>query len=366
MKIAVLSGAIKNAGDFLIKERCKKILEFVYKDCEVIEFAINYSLERDLDEINSQDLLIVPGGPVSRNEYPKCIPLVPDLTKITTPMIGIGLGWYGKLDNLKEIYSYHFVDKTIDYLHKLQNGNAISCRDWHTVRVMRNNGMGKAIMTGCPAWYDLDYVDLIGFKNNLSIPYKKICISDPAREENKKFILPLIEYLQKKYPDCKLHYVFHRGIEKDSLTNKKVGNSNKALKQQLEKQSINVHDISYSVDGMSIYNDCDLHIGFRVHAHIYNLSHRTPTILIEEDGRGSGVNQALGLEGISAHENAGSSCPLRVFSNETRTQYLIQSLEDVLLNIEELNYKQFEFAFEKMRYYFDSMVEYVKKIQELL
>lgn len=39
-----------------------------------------------------------------------------------------------------------------------------------------------------------------------------------------------------------------------------------------EKIGVKMIDISKSVDGLRIYDDCDLHIGFRVHAHIYNLS----------------------------------------------------------------------------------------------
>lgn len=54
-------------------------------------------------------------------------------------------------------------------------------------------------------------------------------------------------------------------------------------------------DISGSADGFLIYDNCDLHVGFRVHAHIYNLSKRNKTLLLNEDFRGFAVNETLGF-----------------------------------------------------------------------
>ena len=39
-------------------------------------------------------------------------------------------------------------------------------------------------------------------------------------------------------------------------------------------------------DGLDIYNDADLHVGFRVHAHVSALSRRIYSYLLEQDGRG--------------------------------------------------------------------------------
>lgn len=57
------------------------------------------------------------------------------------------------------------------------------------------------------------------------------------------------------------------------------------------------------MDGFKEYDSCDLHIRFRVHAHIYNLSHGNTTLLINEDARGSGVNDALGIANINIGRN---------------------------------------------------------------
>jgi len=47
-----------------------------------------------------------------------------------------------------------------------------------------------------------------------------------------------------------------------------------------------------------VYEDFDLHIGYRVHAHLYFLSRRIPSILLSEDVRGSGQAKSLGMEEI--------------------------------------------------------------------
>lgn len=82
-----------------------------------------------------------------------------------------------------------------------------------------------------------------------------------------------------------------------------VGNVNVKLRRELEDMRIEIHNIAYGCEGFRNYDECDLHIGYRVHAHIYNLSRRKRSILIEEDVRGAGVNHALGLWHLRAYEN---------------------------------------------------------------
>ena len=63
MKIAVLHGAIINAGDFLIKNRAISLLKYFYPDSEIVEYYRNQSLEEKLPEINACDILVFAGGP---------------------------------------------------------------------------------------------------------------------------------------------------------------------------------------------------------------------------------------------------------------------------------------------------------------
>jgi polysaccharide pyruvyl transferase WcaK-like protein len=47
-------------------------------------------------------------------------------------------------------------------------------------------------------------------------------------------------------------------------------------------------DASRDLDALELYGQVDLHVGYRVHAHLCALSRRRPSLLIAEDGRGRG------------------------------------------------------------------------------
>ena len=52
-----------------------------------------------------------------------------------------------------------------------------------------------------------------------------------------------------------------------------------------------------------LYLNCDLHIGYRVHAHLFCLSQRIPSILVSEDYRGVGQNLSLGMPDLRIDQN---------------------------------------------------------------
>jgi hypothetical protein len=45
---------------------------------------------------------------------------------------------------------------------------------------------------------------------------------------------------------------------------------------------------------IELYDEADLHVGFRVHAHLYMNSISKPSVLLNEDGRGKAVGLVLG------------------------------------------------------------------------
>ena len=302
MKFSILSGAYVNAGDFLIVDRTIKLLKNIYPECTIKIYERRKKLDNYIAEINKTDALVFAGGPAYMpSVYPDEIPLIDDLDKITTKIITIGLGWYGK--NTTDEFmntAYVFTTETKKLFDRIsKDSNNLSCRDWYSVKALQINAFENALMTGCPAWYNLDYVNKLTLRENINIPFKKICISDPANSKNINQSLALVKYLKEKYKDVKLYFVFHRIDKNDNKYN--------GLQKQLKEMDINIVDITGSSEGFKIYDDCDLHIGYRVHAHIYNLSNRNLSILIEEDGRGAGVNEALGLQGIKAYMPTNSS-----------------------------------------------------------
>ena len=231
--------------------------------------------------------------------------------------------------------------------------------------MLKGKGL-NASMHGCPAWYDLEYIDKIKLKQIGDI--SKICISDPADVKNSRVAVSVIEYLRRKYPNAEIKYILHRGAWKKS-DGAYGERRRKGIESVLKSEGIEWIDISGGYKGFEVYDLCDLHVGFRVHAHIYNLSHRNRSILIEEDGRGAGVNQALGLGSIHAYDNRRcykdgvvGKVINRIFPMVNR--YVVEELENQINHIEYTDGLEYEQAFLRMKFYYSRMKNHILKIEK--
>lgn len=371
MKIALLSGAVKNSGDYLITDRCKKLIQYVYPDADICTIAGNYSLCKQLDKINKMDAIVIAGGPsYTKKLYPGDIPLVEDLNQIKPKFFIIGSGWYGSLTDDKELWNYQFKRTSCDLLKRIEHDSKVlGCRDFYAVKVLQVNGFDSGLMTGCPAWYDIKKIET---RLKFSDGIKKIMISDPA--DMRAFggqSLQLIKLLKNKFSCATIEYVFHRGTARDHFTNKFAAQSINKIIAQLKIMGIPYHDISYGCDGFSLYDDCDLHVGYRVHAHIYNLSQRNRSILIEEDSRGAGVNEVLGLWGIKGYKRKLSSNAVSVLKAVNKVvpmtipnPYAVRDVESYIDYIQRSRGDIFNRAFGSMEHYFTKMIGHISMIEK--
>ena len=372
LKFAMMSGALKNAGDFLIVKRCRELMEYVYKDAELAYFDRYASMEPYLEEINQMDAMVFCGGPAYLPRlYPDVFPLVKDLDRICIPMFALGLGWFGRDVSGHEVYHYKFTDVAKQFLKRIESDTkALGCRDWHSVNVLRNNGIYSGKMTGCPAWYHLEFVERLSFSHANPYHVKKICISDPASEGALEKLLDIVAYVRQVFSGAELKVVFHRGIKEDAYTSAKRAELTRKAVSECAALSAECVDISYGEEGLSIYDDCDLHLGFRVHAHIYNLSRRNISILIEEDARGAGVNEALGLGRIASYDYGVKAAydGGRVVSSlgTVPNQYLLQQVDDYLNNLYQADFMQIKNAYRMMRKYFEVMEAHVRDLSKFL
>lgn len=355
MKIALMSGAYVNAGDFLIESRVKLLLERFLEGADVHILKRNIKYDNKIDELNSYDLIVFGGGPGYRkNIYPQSIPFISDLQTLHTPVVLLGWGWKGKAATGKYLYNLTFSEQTKTFLKFIESGGMpFGCRDWYTAHFLKNQGFNHTVMTGCPAWYDLCHIEHLKvnkiWKSEVASPF--ICISDPAYASNLPIMKPLIIYLREKYPDANIKMVLHRGLDKKDM-----------LLQHdfLEKYNITYTDISGSVKGFDIYNECDLHIGFRVHAHIYNLSRGNISVLLNEDVRGAGVNDALGIQNIYL-KPYGRILHRKIARGEI--DMLMKTIEDYLQYISDTECLQYKNACENMRFYYLTMQKFIKDLK---
>jgi hypothetical protein len=105
--------------------------------------------------------------------------------------------------------------------------------------------------------------------------------------------------LHDRFPAASLEIAFHHSLSPAFLQS--YPSASQHLQRHLEfarwleGQHLAYRDISGSADNLrQFYDGCDLHFGYRVHAHIYLCSLGRPSILIAEDGRGKALKEVLG------------------------------------------------------------------------
>lgn len=363
MNIVLLEGAYKNAGDFLIAKRCEELIKYCYPDCHITSYKRNIPLDSKLSEVNEADCIFLGGGPAyGMNMYPDLIRLVENIDNIVPPIIALGLGWWGKTYSSKELEYFKFGDKSKELLSRMSERYFLSCRDWESYHILKNANL-RAKMTGCVAWYHLDYINKIHLNSSCS-KSDRICISDPAAIKNYGLALELVDFLKKEYPSKRIQFIFHRGMgEEDQYTSQSVAKQQSELLEALKSKGVECLNIAFSHEGFTIYDGCFMHIGFRVHAHIYNLSIRQKSILIEEDSRGAGVNHSLGLAGIKAYNYVVPKKINHVYNIYMRkynhNRYAIEELKYLLRELEMDDDLVYSMAFQRMKIYFDEMMDYI-------
>ena len=159
----------------------------------------------------------------------------------------------------------------------------------------------KFSMNGCPAWYDLNYIQDINRKFVYPKKIQNIVISTPAEIRNFYQIKSILREVRILFPQSNIHLSLHKGFEDEVPSfNTKFYSSLLDYAKKYNIDYINLGDKNPQTEQLSIYDNCDFHIGYRVHAHIYCLSHFKASFLIAEDSRGIGVLDALGGRGFQS------------------------------------------------------------------
>jgi len=112
----------------------------------------------------------------------------------------------------------------------------------------------------------------------------------------KETILKLKEYFRKSK---KFEVIFHHSTEASFLethnATKRHLSGHLAFINWLKDNDISYKDIAGSAENLIVhYSDCDIHIGYRVHAHIFMTSVSKLSVLITEDGRGKALKDVFG------------------------------------------------------------------------
>jgi hypothetical protein len=299
----ILTGSKNNAGDYLIKYRAKKLLAELRPNREIIDFdGWKPFTKEKLAEVNRSKALILLGGPALQNNMrEKIYPMTKDLQDIEVPIVMLGVGYKGVQGTWEETHDYRLDDESLRLIRRINNSGVMSSvRDYHTLNALRHYGLNNFIMTGCPALYSLDHlfeaaapsvvIKKIGFSMGVSY-----CRSKSMARQMKNVILKL-----SAIEGCSLEVLFHHKIELSQ-------SRQRAFTSWLKENKINYKDISGSEGGLiQSYEECDLHVGYRVHAHIFCSSISKPSVLLSEDGRGVALKDVIGGLSFKAYTHCSS------------------------------------------------------------
>lgn len=294
----VLSGAKINAGDFLIRRR---VLDLISSSKPGAQARV-HDRWRPLDEGAAEwaDAVLLCGGPALQPHlYPGIYPLLPSLDRLEAPIIGIGLGWKGTPGDRWSERTYHFTKSSQRLLRRMEDdGWAISCRDSATERVLNACGFDRTIMTGDPAWFDLERIGaLFEAPDRLDV----VLFSMPASPLFFDQSVELLRALRERGNFRCILGAFNHGWRAGEHVGAERAAEFGKLRDAVTDLGVETLDLSGGLKPMlDAASRCDIHIGYRLHTHLLFLSRRRPSILLEEDGRGRAAGEALGLPGIPA------------------------------------------------------------------
>ncbi len=302
-RILVLSRPVINAGDYLFANKSLENLRWICEDSDIE--CSHTKLQYESSYLNSFDRIIVAGGPFYDNRFlnKEDVPLFGVMDKIKPPISILSAGWYGEDADDRKVNDYRFNDEAREILAGIvEKGGILSTRDDVSYIVLRNNGFENVRMVGCTSWYDRENMELMSPRYTGKI--HRIAVSDQGVTKDKavwewKFdaLRRLLSFLKERFHGCELFFTFNGGVK-----TKYSFEYNQKVLSLLEADGISYYDISGSDRGFGLYDSVDLHVGFRVHSHIYCLSKRIPSILVSEDARGSGLNRTIGMWDVPDYE----------------------------------------------------------------
>lgn len=297
--VTLISGALKNVGDFLIFNKAKELITHFLKPSNTLIHKRTDDFRDQISKINETDAIFICGGPGYRKLfYPKVYPFLEYYEEITAPVIPYGLGWQGLPRYLPT--RFKFSPMSEEFIRKIHRKIPVSTtRDEITKEVLNQIGVTNVINTGCPTLFEFDKMaNKQTFHKPASISSVVISMAqDPHLHRQNVDLLRAVGQL---FPDAEKYALFHRGIGADEQTTKDEGEDLRKLVAKSSDSGYEIIDLAYDINQMRIYRDADLHIGYRVHGHAFSVSHRIPSFLLWEDGRGQGMSGNLGLKGVPA------------------------------------------------------------------
>lgn len=280
-----------NVGDQLITEAAIQLFKKEKKDFQIEVLYRGEDLTSRLHRINNAEAIILFGFPVrTKKIIPKVYKLTENLDFIKPPIIPLGAS-YNFFPGYKQLLKYENINddakRFIDYIVPNCPNNEISVRTKWVGELLNNHGY-KTILTGDPAWYDLDF---IGTKFHKPHNINQLVFTPPHNELYFSQAKALLKKLTNMFPDAKKIISFHSALTTLDKKIRDVG--------ILENWKIKY--TSHETINIEFYKESDLHVGYRKHGHLAHLRWRIPSIVLAEDSRSMGLIDTFETGGFPAY-----------------------------------------------------------------
>lgn len=314
----LLTGSKNNAGDYLIKQRAMQLSRRYRPDRELVDLNGWEPLtDEALEVVNGSEALLLTGGPaVNTRMRPVVYALREDLDDIKVPITTFGVGWRSPDGRWSRTKQFGFNEASGQLLERIRAGGLkASVRDFHTQNVLAGAGVTQAVMTGCPALYSIDH---LGKPLDASTRIERVTVSLGVHFARSGSLAAqakeLVGAARDAFPAAELVVAFHHSL--DGRYAAAYGKTTELFEAQqrflawLTEQGIGYVDLAGSAEKLlRHYGRADLHLGYRVHAHILMTSLRKPSLLLAEDGRGMALKHVLGGHIVDAFERIDDGLP---------------------------------------------------------
>jgi hypothetical protein len=293
------SKKVVNVGDGFI---LNGVIRMVGTEPDLIISCRVQPTPEQITKINQLDFLVLAGANQLNDKFsvfPKYT--VQDLKKITVPIIPMAIGIHGIPSENKEMSS-----NTKEIM--LEIHSRIKASSWRcplTTEYINKNLpeiSEKVMMTGCPVAYDQAVLN-----ENVKFPLaaNKIAVTITDRGDFMESEGRIVEMVRERFPNSELYLCLHQ----DNLPKVKSWLSTTPLSGLLNSRDpfVKIRNVAKSLgykivpfhsaaQTIEFYKKCDLHIGSRLHAHLYFLSNAKPSFLFGFDYRHKGIAQTFGIQ----------------------------------------------------------------------
>lgn len=279
-----------NIGDGFILHR---ILQFLAPiECRHIYSSRQNLSDVDIRAINNTKALILAGT----NQLTDNFTIVPGMTirrlnEIKVPIIPFGMGISGHLEQNRRMSS--ITKAMLEEIHTRIPYSSWRCNRSINYLIQQVPAIQhKLLLTGCPVVYGNNLLSGVPFSERTGKIVVTVTERDDFWDREVKTLDFVADRFKASHKILSLHQVFDgptvwsllrafTGRRKIHQYKKRVS----ALREYALKKGFDIFYPRDAISCMDFYNTCDLHIGSRLHAHLYFLSQAKKSFLTYVDDR---------------------------------------------------------------------------------